>query len=251
VAQQTALITGAGIGIGRATAIALAKAGRRAIVTDVLDGDGEAVAAGICGEGGAAEFHHLDVTDTANANAVVAAVEKAHGALDVIVCNAGIAKKIPLETMTDEEWDQTHEVDLKGMMRVVRAAAPAMRARGSGAIVCLASIAGTAVGWAEHAPYTAAKGGVAGFVRGLSIELAGNGIRVNGIAPGLIRSAQTLDDYHSIGAVGLEAAAPGIPLGRVGEPEDIADVVVFLVSDAARYITGQILTVDGGLMTAL
>ena len=251
MAQQTALITGAGIGIGRATAIALAKAGYRAVVTDVLDGEGEAVAAGIRDGSGAAEFHHLDVTDTANANAVVGAVEQAHGALDVIVCNAGIAKKIPLETMTDDEWDLTHDVDLKGMMRVVRAAAPAMRARGSGAIVCLSSIAGAAVGWTEHAPYTAAKGGVVGLVRGLAIELAGNGIRVNGIAPGLIRSAQTLDDYHSIGAAGLEAAAPGIPLGRVGEPEDIADVVVFLASAAARYITGQIITVDGGLMTAL
>ena len=251
MAQQTALVTGAGIGIGRATAIALAGAGYRVVVTDVLDDEGAAVAVGIRDGGGAADFHHLDVTDTANANAVVAAVEKAHGALDVIVCNAGIAKKIPLETMTDEEWDLTHEVDLKGMMRVVRAAAPAMRARGSGAIVCLASIAGTAVGWTEHAPYTAAKGGVAGLVRGLAIELAGDGIRVNGIAPGIIRSAQTLDAHHSLGAAGLEAAAPGIPLGRVGEPEDIADVVVFLASNAARYITGQILTVDGGLMTAL
>lgn len=251
MAQQTALITGAGIGIGRATAIALAGAGYRAVVTDLLDDEGEAVAAGIRDGGGAAEFHHLDVTDTDNANAVVAAVEKAHGALDVIVCNAGIAKKIPLATMTDAEWDMTNEVDLKGMMRIVRAAAPAMRQRGRGAIVCLASIAGTAVGWTEHTAYTAAKGGVAGFVRGLAIELGGDGIRVNAIAPGLIRSAQTLDDFHSIGAAGLEAAAPGIPLGRVGEPEDIADVAVFLASDAARYITGQIITVDGGMLTAL
>ena len=107
MSQQTALVTGAGIGIGRATAIALANAGYRAVVTDVLDDEGEAVAAAIRDGGGAAEFHRLDVTDTANADAVVGAVEQAHGALDVIVCNAGIAKKIPLETMTDEEWDLT------------------------------------------------------------------------------------------------------------------------------------------------
>ena len=251
MAQQTALVTGGGIGIGRATSLALAAAGYRVIVTDVLGEESAEVVGAIKLAGGDAEFLALDVTDSANANDVVANVEKNHGALDVIISNAGIAKKTPLSTLTDEEWDATHEVDLKGMMRVVRAAAPAMRKKKSGAIVCLSSIAGSQVGWDEHVPYSAAKGGVAGLVRGLAAELSKDQIRVNGIAPGIIRSAQTLDEYHSVGQAGLDAFAPKIPLGRVGQPEDIADVAVFLASDAARYVTGQIIVVDGGLTIGL
>ena len=126
-----------------------------------------------------------------------------------------------------------------------------MREIKRGAIVCHTSVAGTVYGWDEHVPYSAAKGGVAGLVRGLAAELAKDGIRVNGIAPGIIRSAQTLDPYHSVGEEGLKAFASNIPMGRVGQPEDIADVAVFLASDAARYITGQIIVVDGGLMIGL
>ncbi len=251
MAEQTALVTGGGIGIGRATSLALAAAGYRVIVTDVLGEESAEVVGAIKLAGGEAEFMALDVTDTANANDVVANVEKNHGALDVIISNAGIAKKTPLSTMTDEECETTHEVDLKGMMRVLRAALPAMRKKKSGAIVCLSSVAGTVYGWDEHVPYSAAKGGVAGLVRGLAAELAKDQIRVNGIAPGIIRSAQTLDAYHSVGEEGLKAFASNIPLGRVGQPEEIADVAVFLVSDAARYLTGQIIIVDGGLTIGL
>ena len=123
-----------------------------------------------------------------------------------------------------------------------------MRARGRGAIVCLSSIMGVAYGWDEHVHYSAAKSGVVGLVRGLGVELAGDGIRVNGVAPGYIRTAQALSEQHSLGPAGLEQAASFIPAGRVGEPEDIADVILFLASDAARYMTGQVVTVDGGLL---
>jgi 3-oxoacyl-[acyl-carrier protein] reductase len=246
--MRNVLITGAGIGIGRATALAFGAAGDRVIVTDVLEAEGRAVAEAIAAAGGVAEFHPLDVTSTPAADAVVAAVEAAHGALDVIVCNAGIAHKVPLAELTDAKWDHTFEVDLKGMIRVIRAAAPAMRARGRGAIVCLSSIMGVAYGWDEHVHYSAAKSGVVGLVRGLGVELAGDGIRVNGVAPGYIRTAQALSEQHSLGPAGLEQAASFIPAGRVGEPEDIADVILFLASDAARYMTGQVVTVDGGLL---
>lgn len=107
---------------------------------------------------------------------------------------------------------------------------------------------GIAYGWDEHVHYSAAKAGVVGLVRGLAVELARDGIRVNGIAPGYIRTAQALSEEHSLGPAGLEKAAEFIPMGRVGEPEDIADVAVFLASDAARYLTGQTITVDGGLL---
>ena len=115
-------------------------------------------------------------------------------------------------------------------------------------MIALSSIMGSAYGWDEHVHYSAAKAGVVGLVRALAVEVAGDGVRVNGLAPGYIRTAQALSVEHSLGPEGLDEAASFIPLGRVGEPEDIADVAVFLSSDAARYITGQILTVDGGLL---
>ncbi|NIA70600.1 SDR family oxidoreductase [Pelagibius litoralis] len=246
--QGSVLITGGGIGIGRATALAFADAGYHVIVTDVLDKQGEAVVAEINAGGGAARFQHLDVTDSKNTDAVVADAEAQFGALDVVVANAGIAHRVPLAQMSDEKWDHTFDVDLKGIMRVARAAVPAMRAKGSGAIVALSSIMGVAYGWDEHVHYSAAKSGVVGLVRGLAVELARDGIRVNGIAPGYIRTAQALSEEHSLGPAGLEKAAEFIPIGRVGEPDDIADVAVFLASHAARYMTGQTVVVDGGLL---
>jgi 3-oxoacyl-[acyl-carrier protein] reductase len=248
MAKKTVLITGAGIGIGRATALAFARAGHHVVATDVLEREGAAVVESIRAAGGSGEFHRLDVTSTTEANAVVAAAEAAHGPLDVVVANAGIAHKVPLAAMTDEKWDHTLEVDLKGVMRLVRAAAPGMVTRRSGAVVALSSIMGVAYGWDEHVHYSAAKAGVVGLVRGLAVELARSGVRVNGVAPGYIRTAQALSVEHSLGPAGLEQAASFIPMGRVGEPEDIADVIVFLASEAARYVTGQVVTVDGGLL---
>ncbi len=246
--MKTVLITGAGIGIGKATAHAFAKDGYRVIVTDVLVDEGNAVAEDIKRAGGSAEFHALDVTSTDQTNAVIAAVETSSGAIDTLVCNAGIAHKVPLDDLSDEKWDHTFDIDLKGMMRAVRAAVPKMKEAGGGSIVCLSSIMGVAYGWDEHVHYSAAKSGVIGLVRGLAVELAASGIRVNGVAPGYVRTAQALSEVHSLGHVGLQAAAEFIPMGRVGEPDDIADVILFLASKAARYMTGQVIAVDGGLL---
>lgn len=246
--RKTVLITGSGIGIGAATARAFADAGYRIVVTDVLDEEGRAVASGITEGGGEAEYHHLDVTSTEEADGVVSAVQDRYGPLDCVVANAGIAHRVPLPDLTDERWDHTHEVDLKGVMRVCRAAAPAMREAGGGSMIAVSSIMGVAYGWDEHVQYSAAKAGVVGLVRGLAVELARDGIRVNGIAPGYIRTAQALSEEHSLGPEGLERAAEFIPMGRVGEPDDIADVILFLASDAARYLTGQVIVVDGGLL---
>lgn len=246
--SKTVLITGAGIGIGKATAMAFGRAGYRVIVSDILEDEGRAVSDAIMADGAEAEFRQLNVTSTEQCNSVVADIEDRFGALDCLVNNAGIAHKVPLGEMTDEKWDQIFDVDLKGMMRLVRAAAPGMKAAGTGSIVCLSSIMGVAYGWSEHVHYSAAKSGVVGLVRGLAVELAANGIRVNGVAPGYIRTAQALSEIHSLGPAGLEAAASFIPMGRVGEPDDIADVILFLASDSARYLTGQIISVDGGLL---
>lgn len=246
--SPTILITGAGIGIGAATARAFADAGCRVIVTDVLEEEGRSVASGIESEGGEAEYHHLDVTDTGVVDSVVSGVQERYGPLHTVVANAGIAHRVPLTQLTDEKWDHTHDVDLKGVMRVCRAAAPAMREVGGGSMIAVSSIMGVAYGWDEHVQYSAAKAGVVGLVRGLAVELARDGVRVNGVAPGYIRTAQALSEEHSLGPEGLEQAAEFIPMGRVGEPDDIADVIVFLASEAARYITGQVLVVDGGLL---
>jgi 3-oxoacyl-[acyl-carrier protein] reductase len=245
---RTVLITGGGIGIGRATAKAFGALGDHVVVTDVLEHEGNAVVEEIRSAGGTAEFMAFDVRSTDRANAIVADVEAKHGAIDVLVANAGIAHKVPLDRLDDDKWDLTMDVDLKGIFRVVRAAVPGMKSRKAGAVVALSSIMGVAYGWDEHVHYSAAKAGVVGLVRGLAVELAREGIRVNGVAPGYIRTAQLLSKEHSLGPEGAEAAGAFIPMGRIGEPEDIADVIVFLASSGARYLTGQTLVVDGGLL---
>jgi len=245
--MPTVLITGSGIGIGRATALAFARAGYAVMATDILDAEGAQVTDEIRKDGGTAEFFHLDVTDTPGTDAVVAEVATRYGPIDVVVANAGIAHRIPFAKMTDELWDHTFNVNLKGMLRIIRAAVPGMQAKCGGAIVAIASTMGYLYGWHEHSQYCAAKAGVVGFVRGLASELARSGIRVNAIAPGFIRTAQTLSEEHSQGEAGLRRATEYIPLGRVGDPSDIADVVVFLASNGARYITGQTIVVDGGI----
>ena len=169
--------------------------------------------------GGSAEFHALDVRSTQQANTVVADIENKHGVLDVVLANAGIAHKTPLADLSDEKWASTLDIDLNGVFRVVRAAAPAMRKHRKGCIIALSSIMGVAYGWDEHVHYSAAKAGVVGLVRGLAVELARDDIRVNGIAPGYIRTAQALSTEHSLGPAGLEAAAEihtAWPSGRAG-----------------------------------
>lgn len=249
-ANKIMLVTGGGIGIGQATARAFGRAGYHVIVTDVLEDEGRSVVEDIRSAGGRAEFHPLDVRSTTAVDALVAGVEATHGALDTLVLNAGIAHRVPLAQLTDDKWDLTHDIDLKGMFRVARAALPAMRHRGGGSVVCLSSLMGVAWGWSEHVHYSAAKAGVVGLVRALAMEVARDGVRVNGISPGFIETAQLASEEHSLGREGIRQAASYIPLGRVGQPEDIADVALFLASHAARYITGQVIVADGGLVVA-
>jgi 3-oxoacyl-[acyl-carrier protein] reductase len=247
VKGRIVIITGGGIGIGRATARAFASHGDHVVVTDILEREGEAVADEIRLAGGSAEFRKLDVRSRAAADALVADVEKRLGRIDIVIANAGIAHKVPLAELSDERWDHTFDIDLKGVFRIIRPALAGMRRRQSGAIVAVSSIMGSTYGWSEHAHYSSAKAGIIGLVRGLAVELARSGIRVNAVAPGYIRTAQLLSKEHSLGPDGAAAAAPLIPMGRLGEPEDIADVITFLASPGARYITGQTIVVDGGL----
>jgi 3-oxoacyl-[acyl-carrier protein] reductase len=184
--RRVVVVTGGGIGIGRATCEAFGRAGDHVVVTDVLQAEGQAVAQAIIDAGGSAEFQPLDVRSTATADALIADILARLGRIDVLVPNAGIAHRVPLAALTDEKWDETFDIDLKGMFRVVRPALASMRAKRSGSIVCLSSIMGVAYGWDEHVHYSSAKSGVVGLVRGLAVELARDGIRVNGVAPGYI-----------------------------------------------------------------
>ena len=192
----TVLITGAGIGIGRATAKAFGRLGAHVLVTDVLTQEGEAVAAEIVAAGGRASFHAVDVKSTEAVEAVFAHAEAELGGVDTVIANAGIARRVPIETMTDDLWDHTLDIDLKGVMRVFRRAVPGMRARGAGTMVALSSIMGIAYGWDEHVHYSTAKAGVVGLVRAMAVELASQGIRGEWRGPRL----------HSDGAASVRGA---------------------------------------------
>jgi 3-oxoacyl-[acyl-carrier protein] reductase len=245
--RPAAFVTGAASGLGRATAITLARNGY-SVGVGTFDGDpydAEAVVAEIIGAGGAAFAVRADVRSTAEVEAAVDAVVERFGRLDVVVANAGVLKLSPLSVLEDEDWARILDIDLTGVMRTVRASSAVLPA--GGAIVVISSIAGVALGWKGHTPYSAAKAGLIGFVRSAALELGPRGIRVNAVMPGTIESPQSLDPVNSGGPEGIKRSAETIPLGRVGQPDDVADVVAFLLSDAARYITGEKLTVDGGL----
>jgi 3-oxoacyl-[acyl-carrier protein] reductase len=246
VSARSVFITGAGIGIGAACARAFASAGYRVVLSDVLLDEGVQTAGQIRFAGGDAEFVPLDVRHTAQVNAAVRDTEQE--GFDVVVANAGIARKKPFVDLDDAGWMETIDTNLNGSMRVLRAALPGMLRRGRGSMVVLSSISGIAYGWDEHAHYSASKAGIIGLIRALAVEFGGRGVRVNGIAPGFIRTAQSLSEEHSLGEAGLRAAVATIPLGRIGEPDEVADVALFLASDAARYVSGQVLVVDGGLL---
>ncbi|WP_439534975.1 SDR family NAD(P)-dependent oxidoreductase [Polymorphobacter sp.] len=249
--MKAALVSGAGIGIGAATARALGRDGYHVFVSDILEAEGQAVVADIVDDGGAAEFVLLDVTDTAAAEALVADIEARFGHVSALVANAGIAPRAGYQILTDEKWDKVFDVNLKGQLRLIRAAAPAMSAARQGAIVCVSSIAGAVAGWDDHWHYSAAKAGITGLVKAAAVELAKHNVRVNGVAPGFVRTAQILSEENSLGPAGLAEAEKTVPMGRAADPAELADVIAFLLSDKASYVTGQTIIVDGGLTVAL
>lgn len=235
---KSAFVTGAGSGIGRATARRLLDDGARVALTDLND---DAVAA-VTADYDPAQALALtcDVTSTESVNAAVGAAVEKFGSLDILVNVAGGAKPHPsMDQISDEHWESELDLNLTGVMRCIRAAIPVLR--DGGAIVTVSSVNGLAAFGNE--PYSSAKAALSGFTKNLAVELAPRGIRTNVVAPGTVRTP-VWD-----GQPGKpDSLVPLIPLGRVGEPEDIAAAVAFLASDDATWITGVTLPVDGGMM---
>ena len=244
---KVALISGGASGIGRALASAYARAGAHSVVGHFAGDphDPAEVVAEVEALGARCEVVEVDVRDAAQVDAFAQAAVDRLGRLDVSVAGAGILRRAALADLSDAAWADMHQVDLPGVLGVLRSSAAAMT--GPGAMVAVSSIAGGVYGWEEHAHYAAAKAGVLGLCRSLAVELAPRGIRVNAVIPGLIRTPQSLDAVNSLGEQGLADAGRIIPLGRVGTDDEAARTIRFLTGDDAAYVTGQEFVVDGGL----
>ena len=243
---KVVLVTGAQQGIGRAVAIAFAEAGADVAVNYLDDpAAGEAVAQAVRQRGRRSVLLQGDVGKVADAGALVARTVEALGGLDVLVNNAGVFPRVALLDMRESDWDHVHGINLKGSFFCAQAAARVMIARGQGgAIINMASQAIAGRG-ARSVHYSASKGGVVSMTRAMALELAPHRIRVNAIAPGTTDTAQP---RYGATEAELAALAKTLPLGRIAQPEEIAGVAVFLASDAASYMIGQTVHVNGGTL---
>jgi 3-oxoacyl-[acyl-carrier protein] reductase len=240
--NQTALVTGAARGLGRCIAQSLAAAGAKVACIDVNEECLAETVAAIRAAGATAEPLACDVTQSDRVGEVLDQVVEMWGGLNILVNNAGVTRDNVLVRMKDEQWDLVLNINLRGTFLFTRAAArPMMKAR-QGRIINVASVSGL-MGNPGQANYSASKAGVIGLTRTVACELASRNITVNAVAPGFINTEMTA----KLGEEIIQQVRKQIPLGRLGEPQDVADAVLFLASDAASFITGHILTIDGGL----
>jgi 3-oxoacyl-[acyl-carrier protein] reductase len=239
---RVAIVTGASQGIGETIARDLAAEGAAVVLVDIQMDKLESVVRSIVDAGGRAEAHQADVADTAAAERIAAAVAAAHGRIDHLINNAGITRDGLLMRMKEEDWDAVLRVNLKGTFSFSRAVLRTMIAARYGRIVNMASVAGL-MGNAGQANYSASKAGVIAFARSLAREVGSRGITVNAVAPGFIATAMTDALPEDVRKAYLEI----IPLKRFGLPKDVSSAVQFLLSDDAAYITGQVISVNGGM----
>lgn len=234
---QVALVTGGAKGIGKGIAQTLCKAGAKVIIADIDQQQGAATAQEL-----GCSFKALDVTSREACRDVIDAVIKDFGKLEIVCSNTGIFPQATLAEMTEAEWDQTQNVNLKGTFFVIQAALAAMRKNGYGRIVITSSITGAITGYPGWSHYGASKAGQLGFMRSVALECAREGITVNAVMPGNILT----EGLAAQGEAYLEEMKRSIPTHSLGKPEDIGHAVCFLASKEAGFITGQTIIVDGG-----
>ena len=242
---RSGIVTGAGSGLGRATALQFASIGARVVVADVNVEAGEAVVAEIASAGGSAKFVATDVTDPTACEALVGACVDTFGALDFAVNNAGTTGTPgSVVDYPIDAWRATMAVNLDGVFYAMRAELPSMVAAGRGAIVNVASGAGL-VGFAGLPAYVASKHGVVGLTKSAALECAARGVRINCVCPGSVRTPM-LEGFMGGDERMERAMTAGVPMGRLGTPSEIAEAIVWLCSDAASYMVGHALVCDGG-----
>lgn len=242
--SKVALVTGGSRGIGRATAVALAKAGAKVVINYAGNtAAAQATLEEIAALGGQAAAIQADVADGSAVEAMVKKALESFGRIDILVNNAGVTRDNLLLRMKEEEWDSVMNTNLKGIFHCTKQISRVMIKQKCGKIINMTSVVGV-MGNAGQSNYAAAKAGVIGFTKSMAKELASRGITVNAVAPGFIATDMTSGLSEEVKG----QMANGIPLGRFGIPEDVAAAVVFLASDAANYITGQTLHVDGGMV---
>ncbi len=242
--DKVALVTGAGRGIGRALARALAEAGACVAVNDINPDSCLKTADEITACGGQAAAFHADVANKLAVQAMLIDIEDRWGRVDILINNAGVEPHKPIIQLDEWDWNRTLDVNLKGAFLCSQSAGRMMQAQGGGVIVNIASIAGRAAGLRDRSAYVASKTGLIGFTRECAREFAAYNIRVNAVCPGVIVTEMTAHLREN--ETQMKKWLEDIPLGRLGEPDDVTGLVLFLCSDAARYITGQAIHVDGG-----
>jgi NAD(P)-dependent dehydrogenase (short-subunit alcohol dehydrogenase family) len=246
--DKSCVITGAAFGIGRATATRFAQEGARLVITDIQEAPLRALADELRGSGAEVEAVVGDVSVPDDARRMIRAAVDHFGRLDVLVANAGIIPLGDILESTVEDWDQVMAVDGRGMWLTCKYAIEAMLSTGGGSIVCLSSISGMA-GQKRQSTYGPAKFVASGITKHLAIEWADRGIRVNAVAPGTIRTERVKRLPEEPGGIEyLQAIEKMHPVGRIGEPSEVAAVILFLASDDASFVTGAIVPVDGGYL---
>ena len=245
-AGRVAIVTGAGRGMGRAVAARLAAGGAKLVVNDLDAESAERAAGALQGSGAEALASPGDVTSSADVARMVASAIEHFGRIDVLVNNAGVLRPTPVFELEEEEWDMVVNGNLKSTYLCSRAVLPAMRDQGWGRIVNFSSTAGKSVSTVGGAHYTASKAAILGFTRHLAKEEAAHGITVNAVCPGLIDTEMV---RSTISKERTAAYASSFPIARLGEPYEVAELVAFLASDKAAYITGASLDINGGDLT--
>ncbi len=247
---KIALVTGGGSGIGRATALAFVRQGAQVVVADTVEPAAQAVAEEVRQVGGEALALRADVSRAAEVEAMVNAAVERFGTIDFAVLSAGVGG---IAARTDEHpeevWRQVLDVNLTGVWLCMKQVIPVMLEAGGGAIVNVASVAGL-VGYPRHAAYAASKHGVIGLTRTAALEYGRRGIRINAVCPGFTRTPMVEEGLIAEGAEAEERLVSRVPLGRLGTPEEIAASILYLCSDAAGFMVGHALTLDGGITAA-